>query len=499
MTLLPRRPSLVSYADRPLAHAIATPRSAFGPPPLTALPLTEPKVMGFGHSFVLGNVQYLYTAGNLATNGAAGVVTSGRGVLSLVEVLDGGRYNLDIFAEYANLPAGLTVSGGQGYGGRMVARGGAGLKLWGPGLTLDLNTLVDYVIARRPEVAVIDIGVNDLIYAFANGGTIDEIISLYQSFARRLRDAGIWGIHQTLSWSDTAVFPASNPTCIAWKAALNDAILDLDGEEGIRVCDTRDLDGQDTNIGAGGTKYFFDTFLHPTDKMNLMRAERLIPILQSITTPHERRQLDELTGNLLPNPGLTGTAGAKTGTAVSGNLATNMAFAGPNTGGTSSVALAKEVISASSEKQVITITNGAPGGATSTAQLRVSTAATLAGLGLVEGDRLRFYCTVELDNWAGWDFDGNADGPIKLQLPLNSGATLVYQGSCAASVRNRTMILTGILEIPAGLAADGIRWNSTFMTIRWNTTVAGSGTLKVSKLKVMKMDANPRTAWKLAA
>jgi hypothetical protein len=478
------------------AAAIAIGQGGGEPIPPPPLPLVAPKVMGFGHSFVLNGIQYLYTAGNTATNGAAGVLTSGRGVLSLVEGLDGGRYNLDIFAEYSNVPPGLSISGGQGYGGRQLARGGAGLKIWGAGLTIDLNTLVDYLAARDPDIVVIDIGINDLIYAFTNEGTIEEICSLYAAIVRRIRDRGIWCVLMTVAWSDTAAFPASNPTCVAWKQQLNDLILSLDGESGIKVCNTLSIDGQGTNIGTNPSN-FFDTNLHPSDKLNLRRAEVLIPVLQGMATATERRFLDELTGNLLPNPGLTGTTGSKTGTAVTGNLATGMSFTGPNTGGTSSVALSKEAISGSSEKQVISITNDAPSGTTSTAQLRVSTAATLAGLGLVAGDRLRWYATVELDDWAGWDFDGQADGPVKVQLPLNNGSTLQYQGSSAASVRNRTLILTGILEIPSGLPADGLRWNSTFITIRWNTNVAGTGVVKISKLKVMKMTDNPRTPWNL--
>ncbi|MBW9053470.1 SGNH/GDSL hydrolase family protein [Rhizobium mesosinicum] len=464
------------------------------PPP--ALPLSSPKVMGFGHSFVLNGIQYLYNASNTATNGASGVLTSGRGVLSLVEGLDGGRYNLDIFAEFSNIPPGFSIAGGQGYGGRQIARGGAGLKIWGAGITIDLNTVVDYLFARAPDIVVIDIGINDLIYAFTNGGTIEDVCSLYAAIVRRIRDRGIWCVLMTVTWSDTTAFPASNPTCVAWKQQLNDLILSLDGESGIRVCNTLSIDGQATSIGSNPSN-FFDTNLHPSDKLNIRRAEVLIPILQSMTTVIERRSLDELTGNLLPNPGLTGITGTKTGTATTGDVATGMSFAGPNTGGTSSVVLSKEVISGSSEKQVISITNGAPGGTTSTAQLRVSTAATLAGLGLVAGDRLRWYASIELDDWAGWDFDGQADGPVKIQLPLNNGSTLVYQGSNAASVRNRTLILTGILEIPQGLTVDGLRWNSTFITIRWNTNVAGTGVAKISKLKVVKMGENPRAPWNL--
>lgn len=64
------------------------------------------------------------------------------------------------------------------------------------------------------------------------------------AIVRRIRDRGIWCVLMTVTWSDTAAFPASNPTCVAGKQQLNDLIISMDGESGAKVCNTLSIDGE---------------------------------------------------------------------------------------------------------------------------------------------------------------------------------------------------------------------------------------------------------------
>jgi hypothetical protein len=456
--------------------------------PLPALPLAAgAKIMGLGHSFIgLGALQ-TYTAGQTATNGHTGFYENGRTVLSWIKAADG-RFNLDMFAELSH-PF-FAPSSFAAFSGAMGGKSGdclnpvAGSEAQFPG-TL---ARTDYALSQKPDIVYIDIGYNDIV----RNRTLAAILTDLDTQIRRIVDAGVYVILQTLSWTSTLDDdPANdNPEWPGILAGINAWILDQEGRDGVVLCNTLALDGPASGIAPA----MFVDGLHPKPDLMAKRADILLPILQGMVSAGETRSLDPLAAyNIFPQKGTPGIAGTKTN--VTGDVATGMRLVRGT--GTSTYVGSKEVVAAGNEKQVITITPVNDALPVHTVTYGLPSALSLTSLGLSAGDWLEIEVPVELNDWAGWDYlDSSIRGPVQIAntVTVTGGAwaTGNYIGG-----RGRSLICGSKLWLPTGLTMTNLRLDN-LLVLRHLCNMGGVGVAKIGAPVIRKI-GSPRAAWNLAA
>jgi lysophospholipase L1-like esterase len=450
--------------------------------PLPALPLAAgAKIAAFGHSFVGLGAQQAYLASQAATNGHQGFYQQGRAAISWVANRDG-RFNIDMFSDLANpffAPNSFAAFNGamQGKSGETLTPDPSNTVAF-PG-TL---TRTDYVIARGPAVVYLDIGYNDITKFLK---PIAGIIADYDLQVKRLTDAGIYVILQTLSWSNIW---AAGDSRYADVDTLNTWIVAQAGRNGVRVCNTLALDGPASGIAAT----MFVDGLHPQPKLMALRAEILLGILQSMVQPGETRSLDPLAAyNIFPAKGLPGTAGTKTNT--TGNVATGMRLI--RGAGTSTYVGSKEVVAAGNEKQVVTVTPVDDGVAAHTVTFGTTGSVALTALGIGAGDWLEINIPIELDDWAGWDYqDSSIIGPVLIAntVTVTGGG---WKAGNSVVGRNMAVVSSSKLWLPPGLAMTNIRADN-LVVIRHLSNVGGTGVVKIGA-PIFRKISDPRAAWNL--
>jgi hypothetical protein len=265
------------------------------------------------------------------------------------------------------------------------------------------------------------------------------------------------------------------------------------------VWDTTAIDGTASAIwGTGDTAVIGSDGVHPSSYGANLLSNSLMPILQSMVSAGDGRNLDPLSGNLFPYAGLPGTSGGKV-TGITGNVATGLNATRPL--GTSTAVASKEVIATGNEKQVLTITPVNDG--TALHQFRLATAADVSftTLGVVDGDWIQILIPVELNNWDGWTWNASntGGGPIWTQNEQYSAANaLIWESNIFTGngAGGRTFLLDVKVPVKATAGANRLRWTSRPITIQFRSNAGGTGVVKIGS-PIMRKISDPRAAWGL--
>lgn len=474
--------------------------AAYGFPKRTlpSLPLaTGAKVMGIGHSFIGRGTYSRYLASQTATNGHQGTDETPQSYLYPIKYQDG-RFNLDTFAqESVDLPWRQVASPGNAVTGSQQGLSGDHLIYNSAAIPGTINRSA-YALARMPDIAVLDIGTNDISSGLSGAGDngAAAIIAYLDKQIGLLTDAGTWVVVKTIAWrfdwTTGDVRLASIKTINAW-------IIQQSAREGVRVWDTTAIDGTaSASWGTADTAIIGSDAVHPSSYGAEVLANSLMPILQSMVTAGDSRNLDPLSGNLFPYAGLPGTSGSKA-TGITGNVATGLSVTRPI--GTSTAVASKEVIATGNEKQVLTITPVNDG--TTIHQFRLTTTAdiTFTTLGVADGDWVQVLVPVELNSWDGWTWSASntGGGPIWNQNEQYSASnaliweTNIFTGNGGGG---HTFLLDVKLPVKAAAGANRLRWTSRPITIQFRSTASGTGVVKIGS-PIMRKISDPRTAWGL--
>jgi lysophospholipase L1-like esterase len=462
--------------------------------PLPALPLaTGAKVVGLGHSF-LGRGSYSrYLASQTATNGLQGSDETALGYLYYIKAVDG-RFNLDLFADgavpWSPPSSGRAVTGSQhGLSGDHLLYGGASL----PG-TIARSP---YALARQPQIAVLDIGTNDISSGLLGRGDNDapSIIGQLDRQIGLLTDAGVWVVVKTVAWRFD--WPAGDSR-LATITAVNDWILAQSARAGVKVWDTTMIDGTaSTSHGSGVTDRIGADGVHPTAYGAGVLANSLLPILKDMVTAGEARNLDPLSANLFPYPGLPGVGGT-IGAGVTGTVATGMAVT--RSAGSSTAVASKEVIGAGNEKQVLTITPVDDGTALHQFRFTASADINFSTLGVSEGEWLEVTVPVELGDWDGWSWNSSNTngGPATLVNEQYNANALIWETNIVTGNGwgGKTLLLDAKIPVQAAAGATKLRWSSRPIQIQFRSSATGTGVVKIGS-PIMRKISDPRTGWRL--
>jgi Lysophospholipase L1 and related esterases len=473
--------------------------AAYGFPKRTlpSLPLaTGAKVMGVGHSFMGRGTYSRYLASQTATNGHQGTSETPQSYLYPIKYQDG-RFNLDTFAqESIDMPWRMPVGGNavtgsqQGLSGDHLIYNSANI----PG-TINRSS---YALARKPDIIVLDIGTNDISSGLSGTGdnSIAAIIAHLDRQISLFNNAGVWVVIKTAGWRfDWAASDAR----LASINTLNNWILKQSSRYGVKVWDTTAIDATASSTwGTGDTAIIGSDGVHPSSYGATVLANSLMPILQSMVTAGDDRNVDPLSGNLFPYAGLPGTSGGKA-TGITGNVATGFSVTRPV--GTSTAVASKEVIAIGNEKQVLTITSVNDG--TTLHQFRLTTTADISFtiLGVAEGDWVQVLIPIELNGWDGWTWNASntGGGPIWTQNEQYSAAnaliweTNIFTGNGGGG---RTYLLDVKLPVKSTAGANRLRWTSRPITIQFRSNAGGIGVVKIGS-PIMRKISDPRAAWSL--
>lgn len=455
---------------------------------LPALPLpTGARVMAFGHSFI-ANGHFTGTSDSINVNAMTSLMLSD---LSWVRALDQ-RFNVDSWADTsapnassAGLATSITGSM-QGIGGDQLIYSAATK----PGGFLR----EPYIEARRPDIIWLVFGVNDILY----GGYSDAntLISLYDRMLKKLRRAGIWVVAATIAPVGAAIL-ADGDARLAMIVAFNAWLKGqaTANRAGLKVFDVETILG----VGRPSQSYWLQTDgLHPQERGCYAVAQGLLAVLQSMVSPGAAFNIDPTVSNLMPNAGMTGTGGSKTG--VTGNVANN--YNVNISVGTSTVAASKETINGSYDKQVFTITPVNDGTTVHSLQFQQNSGVTLASLGLAAGDWIQGAMRFEL---SAWDYWVRANWAIFLSLSSsNKWTTTILRNNTSSGayiLPNGGLSYWAIsepLQIPSNPVVDTLRVNggNAMLALSWLSAGSGTGTIKVSQ-PILRKVSDPRSAWKL--
>ena len=480
---------------------------------LPALPLAVgAKIMYLGDS-------YVQRGGYSKRSGSTlqGASLLARGSISHLQALDP-RWNMDVFAT-RNHPNQDIASDNSVDG---AAQGQAGSRIdyayaSNVGMIRRFN---EYAAARDPDIVVIVTpggnNVND-------GDSGETVVALLEQLVRDVNAAGAWAVLRTLgtwiSWIGTSKADACN--------TVNDWILAQAQRPGVRVIDTREIDGPNPTVevpqvianaaaSAGFANAILQDGVHPGPYgASLLATRKELPLLRTMVSPGARYGLDPLAAeNLFPQKGLPGTGGVKQ-TGVTGDVADGILIRRATTT-TSLIACAKEVISEGNEKQVITITPVDNGDGTyQSAQINLcwpgsgsSSSFSLSSFGIEADEWLEVLVPVELSETGGWYANGNTGtGAIRLELPGYNGSTFKWEANTSVVATDgglfylRSLFRRDALQDPTSVRtgySSGVS-GVYLLQLNYSGNVAGGqpGVAKVHSPIFRKID-DPRAAWGLA-
>ncbi len=480
-----------SAAPSPLSPAVAPP----------ALPLAgNTRVCGLGHSFIQRGS---YSGSG---TGAHGEDYLARGVLDQVRTQDG-RFNLDIFAVDGTALGWSGQRNTNSLSGAMQGIGGDHLYAIGssPG-TINRSR---YVLSRGCQIVYLDIGTNDINSGvggpYGSDNSAASVIAALDRQISILTSHGVWVVVQTISYRfDYYSADPADPR-LATIDRVNAWIKDQAGRTGVKICDTTAIDGTADALPVydAGSTYAADKLIagdgiHPLQALAHARAQVLLPILQSMVTAGDPRNLDPLSGNLLPNKGWPGTAGTfGSNGRITGQMATG--WKATMQTGTSTAVASKHEISAGNEWQVFTVTPVADG--TALHEILLTGAdLTNANIGLVDGDWYEVYLPYQMDGWAGWQFNSNTGaGSVQLLNELYTGLSqgaLAYECNDKAGYGGTSGVLACKVYIKPGLSIGRIRYSSRPIQIYFRSDVGGIGMIGIGSPIIRKI-SDPRAVWNL--
>lgn len=370
---------------------------------------------------------------------------------------------------------------------------------------------------RRRRIVIIATGTNDC----NSGRTGAAIIAKLQAAAAYVLAKGDIPVIRTIlaRTSDNVTYPgiywALNDDKRNQMGIVNDSITGgtwCGSGQAIEVWDPN-VDIADTGVADNWGRFttpladMLGDGLHPSSKYGALvgqgslktTLDRIIPVgtPEVWTTPVLNSANLAYAGSL--NVGLTGTAGAKSGTGVTGVYADGWALlrgGSAPTGGSTSIAIvgSKEAISTGLEKQVLTIT---PGGATTYESFTfvIYSAGTNITLpvNISVGQRIRMLLDIEASAWDGWT------GFQTELVWMNSSNTAQFRGSAAKQgnaltdrIKGTAFALTLVTE-PLLVPATTAKF-SLIMTLPILCAATGTGVLKISNLRWLLED-DPSTIW----
>lgn len=444
------------------------------------------KVMALGHSFV----SYYQSTSPARPGPLTNISSKVTGVSAWLKGLDQ-RFNLDTWADVA-APFKTVISNNDVSG---ACNGFSGATLF------DLYndpTILDYYLARGPKVVFLQLGTNDITNA---GLTLANMQTYFDYVYGRVNATGAWLIAETI-YPRVATGVAAIPDGDARldKLVAYNAWLRGLSRNKYRVSDIASIMGEPR---PNQTYWLQADGLHPQDRGAYESAKLLLPILQSIVSAGSYANIspDPAINNIMPNAQMTGTGGSVLsgggGPVPTGSVSTGYQVS--NFAGGSSYACSKFSSDVSGyEGTQVAITPNNDGTATHEVRLTQTANVLLTTLSLAVGDWLQWMQYVEFSAYDGWTSRqatvalGNSSSVLWTTVvdnPLNSGS---YFQPADAQAR---WIVSEPFQITSGV--DRLRFTSgPCLAVRFNSTVAGSPTFKVSK-PILRKIVSPLTAWNL--
>jgi hypothetical protein len=365
------------------------------------------------------------------------------------------------------------------------------LSVFNPGVIARLR----YALDRGPAIILLHIGENDInsdgyTAAAPISSFLDEILKL-------IRDEGVWVILPTLQTR------GYNPVKSGWPIGdvrrqilkdLNTWIVSQTGRDGVKVCDTRLLCSDDV---FDPLQFNTSDEIHENSIGSYNVASVVLPVLQSMVQVGNYISVDPTVNNIFPNWGMLGTTGTKTGTGITGNVATG--FVVDSKVGASTVDCFKQVISAGvSEFQGFTITPVADGTTSHSLRLHASATALIVSLGLVAGDWVEFAFRITLSAWAGWG------GFSVFQEQYNVGA-FIWQHNTGIIGDSSGLFPSVALDVwatgrfPVQATVDRIRIESRPFTLSWRSDQGVPSPLPVAMIGLpqWRKVGSPLPGWNL--
>ncbi len=455
---------------------------------LPSLPLkVGAKVMGLGHSFVANSGYTVIYPGN-PTPRIDIVTANWLGTIGPLRNVDN-RFNLDCWYD-PTVPTKAAVTGRMA--GAIAGRGGEHIP----------QTLarLPWYIERAPDIVVLDIGTNDVA---SDKITLEDAIARYEALLKPLRDAGIWVVcmlpvdrigHSVGAW------PASDPRHVL-SNGLADYIVSVDGRDGVKVVDDREVLSKAIAEGIAIT----EDDVHLNTVGQWLRYSVLLPILRKMVTEGDFYSRDVTLANLSPLGGFLGEKGKRFG--VEGVVADSL-VATRGGGQTDKITGSKEIVSDGLERQIFTIdpTDNANDSRVCTLTLSWPDM-DLEKLGLSVGDWVEAgfdYELSESNDWLGLEFSLEANSRPAICRYAAVGGMVVRLNATQNGPR-LTAPLSGRATIPrfrllgsddVAVPADYFRSSLRPIRLHWNKDSSDTLVAKFSPI-IIRKSTDPRPAWNL--
>jgi hypothetical protein len=454
---------------------------------LPALPFESgAKVMGVGHSFVARSGYTAVTAGTQGITRLDQHTGQWGGDLGPLKFVDN-RFNVDSW--YDPTTPGMTD--------KTAKWAGANMGVGGERLPRTLSRL-NWCIARRPQIIILDIGGNDIngtsVPLSALTGWLDEMLGL-------IRAAGIWCV--VVTQAARTDWPQGDPRH-ALQARFNDYIATLSSRDGVRVCDDRAVLAAATD--ALGADKVMEDGVHLSTIGMWERYKVLLPILRAMVSNGDFYSKDFARDNLSPLGGFLGEAGRTVG--VSGTVASGLTATRGKKQNDVILASKSVVMSGVAEKQSFAIT---PAPSADNAN-RISTLSLtwddmpFKDMGLSAGDWVEALVDVELsasDRWLGCVMQLEAArgtaalrqsniGGMSIRHSATQGGPRLDASLAGQIVVSRFQILStadGLVETP-----DRFRTSGRAIVLSWDNQSSKPLTATFSPL-IIRKSVDPRPVW----
>ncbi len=461
------------------------------------------KIIFLGHSYIGGGVFSNYLSSQTGTQGLQGYSANPLGVLNNISAING-SYNIDIFASANNPwltlalnPTGLELMDGaeQGINGDHIVAAVNGF----PGIT----ARIPYCLTLGPQALYIDIGVNDIDIGLTSQGdnSPNIIIPALMNAVNLILAGGVPLFIKTIATGLTLWPPGD--IRYTYVNQVNNAIVALEGTQGVVVLDCRTVDNVQT---INGIAAYDSGGLHPTWPLVRAEVQQVIaPAFAANVIQGDNRNLNPLSiSNVFPFPGTPGTAGTKN-TGVTGVVATGMAL--QRNAGSSTYVGSKQLISAGNEYQVIDVTPVNDGTAIHEIIYKCQADLSLATLGFTPGTWFVAYVPVALDNWAGWQINTpSTPAPVSFFNEIyNTSSTKIWaadQVLCPINTLTNPEVFTvKVLVPPTGLNPSILKYATQPIQIRHRADAGVIGTTgrAIVGSFILEAISNPMTTWNLGA
>jgi hypothetical protein len=391
------------------------------------------------------------------------------------------RFDFDTWYDTSD-PSGRNISGANNgvFGDHLVGPGTGST----PGILNRLPT----VLSHHPDILIFEGGTNSISSGddgTGNPATASYVEGEIDAALTEAREAGVWIVLTTLR--PRGDWPAGDPR-YATLAAVNTWIRAQSGRDGVYAI----WDPYSVYVDGNGNQIvslFQSDLVHQDTEGAQLSGAVLLPILQNMISSGSTFDQNPLDTNLDSNNGMTGTTGTK-GTNATGTVATGFMLAIGR--GNSTVVGSKQVISSTTEKQIITITPVSGGASTAYHSVILTMPQVLSSGLFADGDWLQAGCYMEVGTTTSI---GNA----RLNLQIDQVSTIRTQ-DYGMNAFSPTFSSSTEPNMAYWIVTPPLQATSTFDRAKWSLEIdfsqnaTDTPVVKVSSCFMRKI-SNPQTVW----